>query len=222
MKFKAILPMVLVALACVFPHVSPASEDDEATKRAKLEEWVYQAAIAHAPPARLPQFPGYEETAEEVEARYRAIARDITAAVGPGNRGSAALLLAFALGESGLSRDADLGPCFQGIDAQGRNWRGRCDSGRAASIWQMHQVWDSKTETTLTVEDIFADRARTARIFWRLARSSFKRCADLAPEDQLSGVGLGVCTKGHAGVRERYRLWQKLRAWRGPASSSKT
>lgn len=216
MTSKAIILMALLGLACAFPHAAPASEEEQAAKVARLTEWVYLAAVAHANPARLPQFPGHEETEEQAKARYREIARDIVAATGPDRKSQAALLLAFALGESGLSRDADLGPCFQGKDAQGRNWRGRCDGGRAAGVWQMHQMYDLKTQTTFTVEEIFADRARAARVFRKLALSSLKRCSDLAPEDQLSGVGLGACTKGDARVHARYRLWQKIRAWRAP------
>lgn len=206
--------LLFLLMLVLIPGSSRASEDEAAKRRAQLEEWVFLAAVAHASPSKLPQFPGHEETEEQTRERYRAIARDIVAATGPDRRAQAALLLAFALGESGLSRDADLGPCFQGKDAQGRSWRGRCDSGRAAGIWQMHAVYDLKTQTTFTVDEIFADRARAATVFRKLALSSLKRCADLAPEDQLSGVGLGVCTKGDERVRARYRMWQKLRAWR--------
>lgn len=192
--------------------------ESDATARAALEEWVYQAALAHAKPKWQPQFPGYEETEAETQARYRLIARDIVAATGPKRKSAAALLLAFAIGESLLAKDADIGPCFRGKH-DGKDYKKRCDGGLAATVWQMHQVYDMQAMETLTVEQLFGDRQRTARIFLKLATSSLSRCAKqgFAPVDQLSGVGLGECKAGDARVHARYHLWQKLRSFKAPA-----
>lgn len=218
---KAALFLLALCLAFAAPLTAGApearaTETSDADGRLALEEWVFQAALAHANPKFLPQFPGHEETLEQVHARYRAIASDIVAVTG-NRKGSAALLLAFAIGESGLGHDADIGPCFQEIDPKtGRNWKGRCDGGRAAGIWQMHQVYDTKTGETITVEQLFADRQRAATIFHRLAAASIVRCQKqgFEPIDQLSAVGLGECKAGDPRVRARWHLWQKLRAFK--------
>jgi hypothetical protein len=184
--------------------------------------WILAAALHFAPPERHPRFDGYEETAEQAHARYEQIAVDIAAAV-EGRKDAkdmAALALAWAIGESALAPDADKGPCYR----KGR-WKLRCDGGLAAGPWQLHEYWDRQAKERVTVAAIFADRARSAKTVVRKLIGAWVQCAHLAPEDRLSGFGLGHCEAGNASVRARYRLWQRVRAWqppRPPAASSGT
>lgn len=193
-----------------------------------LTEWILLAALHFAPPSKHPDFPGHEETVEEATARYELIANDIAGAVAhwknrKGAKNAAALALAFAIGETGLTKDADVGPCFRGkyrptwanheID-----YKARCDSGKAATIWQFHAtIVDGER---LEVADLFADRARAAKLAIRFMYASLKNCAHLKPEDRLSGFGIGRCVEGNEQVRKRWRSYERIKDWK-PAASSK-
>jgi hypothetical protein len=179
----------------------------------QLTAWILAAALHFAPPEKHPKFPGHGETAEEARARYEQIAQDIGQAV-EGRKDAksmAALALAWAVGESALAHDADVGPCYR----QGA-WKLRCDGGLAAGPWQLHEYMDRKAGERVTVAMIFADRARSARMVVRLLGGAFNRCTDLAPQDRLSSFGLGHCEAGNASVRARYKLWQEVRSWEPP------
>lgn len=187
-----------------------------------LASWVLAAALTFAPPAQHPQYPGREESEAQAEERYESIARDIAtvAEAEPQTRGGfspdskAALLLALAIGESSLALDADIGPCWRG-SSRHSPLRARCDGGLAASIWQLHPVmWDGEM---LRQKDLFANRERAGTIVLRLAIGSFGMCKKLAPEDRLSGAGLGHCEAGNESVRARFKLFQKLRSWKPPS-----
>ncbi len=174
-----------------------------------LVAWVLAALLHFAPVEKLPRFAGYEETPEQARARFASIAADIVAAV-EANKGTlsdrteAALLAAVAIGESGLALDTDRGPCFR----KGA-YRTRCDSGLAATIWQLQAVrWEGQD---LRAKDLFADRPRAARIALRAALSSLHRCRHLPAEDRLAALG-GSC-KPSKSATARYRLWQRVRAW---------
>lgn len=186
-----------------------------------IAAWCLAAALFHAPPETRPQFPGHEESVAETRARYASICADIEAAATeeperPGflsHRDRAALLLALAIGESGLARDADLGPCYR----EGA-WRTRCDGGRAATVWQLQTVRDNDPDQTeLGPRQLFADRRRAARIALRLASGSLGMCRKLPAEDRLSAYGSGRCLtgeyRGAESVRARWRLFQRLRGW---------
>jgi hypothetical protein len=179
----------------------------------ELAAWLLAAALHFSPVERLPQFPGHEETAESSRERYGAIAADVASVVEEmkGTKQEAALLLAWALGESGLARDADVGPCFRGRH-KGANHRTRCDSGAAASMWQIHEHV-AKDGTPVTKEQLFADRKLAARTMLRALRASSKACRHLKPEDRFSQAGLGRCVEGNKSVRARFRLWARVAGW---------
>lgn len=162
-----------------------------------LYDIVLALLIQFAPVDRLPQFPGYEETPAEAQARYREIARDIVnAAEGPGpfsRAGNAFLLSAMAIGESGLALDVDRGPCYR----KG-SWVQRCDGGRAQSIWQ---VWHPERLT----------RAEAARLALKRLRASWYRCKALPPKYRLSAYGAGRCMELE-GAAARWRLYLSIRA----------
>lgn len=169
-----------------------------------LQAWVFAAAMRFANPDHHPQYPGHEETHDEAVTRYESIAADIATVAK--NRSHAALLLALAIGESSLSSDADLGPCYRGA-TRSSPLRKRCDGGNAASIFQLHAFGGH------SLADFFDDRKLAARVVLKLAVGSFKQCASLLPEDRLSGMGLGHCEAGNKSVEERYRLFKKLESW---------
>lgn len=175
-----------------------------------LKDWLLLAAMHFSPPERLPQFEGHEETYEQTVERYGGFVDDIDAAVTdrPNPRSSAALALAWAIGEGGMSHDAMVGPCYRS-GAYAR----RCDSGRAAGPFQMWAFTDRVSGERFEVPDIFARRADVTRIAVRQLAAAWTTCRHLAPEDRLSGFGLGHCEAGNEQVRKRYRLWQTIRAW---------
>ena len=131
--------------------------------------WILALLTYAAPPDRLSDaMPGWEESPEARRARYEAIAADIAATVyapdapalyggARGRAHTAALLVAVAVLESGLAADVDRGPCYRGRDGRGP----RCDSGRAYSLWQVHDA------------SVAGDRRKAAARALRIMRSSF-------------------------------------------------
>lgn len=175
-----------------------------------LEAWIFFAAITHAPPQHVPQFPGFEESIYDTVERYETIAHDIAEAVKDRKdaKSAAALLLAWAIGETHLARDADLGPCYR----EGA-YRTRCDGGRAATLWQLHDHHDRKTGEFIDTEPLFDDRPRAVRIALAGLYQAWTSCRHLKPEDRFSGFGIGSCIEGNVQVRKRYALWQTIRGW---------
>ncbi|NUO50679.1 MAG: hypothetical protein HOV80_17640 [Polyangiaceae bacterium] len=179
----------------------------------ELYTWVLAALLQFAPPDRLPQYPGYEETLEQTQERYADIAGVISSVAlaeeeapdGMTDREEAALLVAIAVGETHLALDADRGPCFR----DGR-FHERCDRGRAASIWQVH-AWKRNGEW-VPLSELFENRELAAERAFYVARSSLGMCKHLPPEDRLSGLS-GRCIRGLASAQAHYRRWMKLRAW---------
>jgi hypothetical protein len=176
-----------------------------------LAEWVFSAALTFAPIETRPQFKGYEETREEAFERYISIANDIAYAAEETSKteGSAkqraALLLAVAVGESGLSADVDQGPCYR----QG-NWKARCDGGTSFTIWQMkHAIIDGEVVRGKALEG-HDSRRRAARGALRSLLGSLSMCKKLPEEDRLSGYGAGRCLEGNKSVRARWALYQRV------------
>lgn len=167
--------------------------------------WALLALLAHDP--KQPALPGHEETPAEAFARRVGIAHAIVVAAEEdqgwmSDRAEAALLVSIALGEGGLARDVDVGPCYRGP-----GHRTRCDSGASASTFQ---VWASAWGHT--PEQIFADRVLAARLALRAARGSLGMCRSLPAEDRLSGLA-GRCILGLEAARGHYRRWMWLMAW---------
>lgn len=187
-----------------------------------LAQAVMLAALAFAPPETRPQYEGHRETREETVERYWSIAQDIAAAAeevpatpgGLTDQQEAALLLALAIGESGLSRDVDVGPCYR----KGRLWR-RCDSGTSYTIWQLKPgIVDGKVRAG---KELQADRRLAARLALRRARGSLGQCRALEAHDRLAAYGAGRCIAGIESVRERYRLFQRVRDYMRPLPAAK-
>lgn len=180
-----------------------------------LSAWILAAALHFAPPDKLPESLRQGETDEQARVRYAQIAEDIADAVKDSKsaKTEAALLLAWAVGETHLAHDADVGPCHR----QGK-WKLRCDSGQAAGLWQLHEHYDFKAKEKVTTAAIFADRPRFARFALRGLLGSWQRCHDLPAEDRFSGFALGQgCVRGHKGVRARYKAWREIQSWSPPA-----
>lgn len=185
-----------------------------------LAEWVLAALLAVHPIDRVPQIGGVESE-EQTRARYREIAATIAEVAqedpaipgGLSDRDEAALLLAIAIGETGLARDADVGPCFRGVEG-GASYASRCDRGRAASVWQVHG-WRRPDGSVVTTAELFADRKLAARRDLVVARGSLWLCRKLglSAEDGLSALS-GRCQIGLRSARSRWRLWNRIRVWR--------
>ena len=180
--------------------------------------WVLSLLILSVPPARLSAQPGWEETIAAREARYLAIATDVAAVVyapdarvlyaGPRGRArTAALLVAVAVLESGLAADVDIGPCYRG-----RNGRSpRCDSGRAASCWQVHD------------KSVEGNRPAAIREALRRLRGSFGMAAARGRERGWTAAQVeehrmdiyasgGSLAVGHKAGLMRLKLGEKLAA----------
>lgn len=176
-----------------------------------LAEWVLSAALTFAPIETRPQFKGYEETREEAFDRYISIANDIAeAAEGDaktpaGAKQRAALLLAVAVGESGLALDVDQGPCYR----QG-GFKTRCDGGTSFTLWQMkHAHVDGEFVKGKALEGL-GNRKKAARGALRAILGSLGMCKKLPAEDRLSGYGVGRCLEGNKSVRARWSLYQRV------------
>lgn len=182
-----------------------------------LVEWILSAALTFAPIATRPQFKGYEETQEETLARYRSIAEDIAAAASEGDgkgrssKERAALLLAVAIGESGLSADVDKSPCYR----EG-GWKTRCDSGSSYTIWQLkHTLLDGKLVPGRDLQG-HAKRRDAARGALRMIEGSLGMCSKLPVEDRLSMYGVGRCAAGVKSIRARHALYVKIASHSAP------
>lgn len=180
-----------------------------------LADWVLLAALHFAPLETRPQFEGFEETREEGFSRYLDISRDIAAAAEeqPGTdeqkRRRAALLLAVAVGESGLSRDVDEGPCFR----RG-GWRTRCDSGTSHTLWQMKAaILDGRPVLAKELRG-FDRRKDAARAALRALQGSLGQCRKLDAADRLSAYGAGACKVGLQSVRARWALFERVAGWK--------
>jgi hypothetical protein len=177
-----------------------------------LAEWTLAALLQFAPPSRHERAPWADASADAALERYRGVAAAIVEQCESRRepRPCAALLVALAVGESGLARDADVGPCYR----RG-GYRTRCDSGRAASVWQV-QAHGRDDDGPITVARLFASRSLAAGIALRVAWGSLSRCRDLPEEDRLAALG-GVGPDGRCrpsrSARARWRLWQTVRAW---------
>lgn len=178
-----------------------------------LAQSIMLAALAFAPPETRPNYPGYSETRAETVDRYWSISQDIAAAAtaepakpgGLTDEQEAALLLALAIGESGLALDVDRGPCYR----RGGLWA-RCDSGTSFSIWQIKPIYFDRTRVDGPM--LQSDRNLAARVALWLARSSLGACRKLDPHDRLSAYGAGHCKAGLENIRERFRLYQRVLA----------
>ena len=173
-----------------------------------MKEWILAALMHFAPPSNHARAPWADASPEAARARYEAIADTIAAECADVKqpRACASLLAAIAIGESGLARDADEGPCYR----KG-GYRRRCDSGAAASVWQVHaHGFDPKGED-ITIARLFADRRLAAWLVHRIARGSLSRCAHLPEEDRLAGLG-GSCTPSKS-ARDRWHLWKQIAGW---------
>ena len=173
-------------------------------------EWLLALALQFAPPSQALQFPGYVETADAARSRYTAIAEDIAAVVqaheplpGLTRVESAAFVLAMAIGESALAIDADKGPCFRGRHL-GRNYAGRCDSGRAVGVLQV-QLASGRAEH-------FADRRKHLAVGLAALRGSLLTCWRLPVDERLAAYGSGSCDNegGKAGSRKRWALFGQV------------
>jgi hypothetical protein len=169
-----------------------------------LALWTLLALLRFAPLEQQARGPWADPSPASAAERYLGIAQAVEAECRDARapRDCAALLVALAVGESGLARDADVGPCHRV-----GGYKTRCDSGAAASVWQV-QRWTAE----VTVEDLFADRRLAARQALRVARASLRACRDLPAEDRLSALS-GSCKAGPGPWRARWALYQTARTW---------
>lgn len=153
-----------------------------------MQSWIYVLLISHISLAAADraEYPEAQESQDQRRARYESIAEDI-AAVAP-DRGSASLLVAIAVHESGLARDVDLGPC-----APARVKKGGCDGGHAMTLFQVHgfSSWPTRREAALRA--------------LKMARSSQKLCAHLPSAERLA-----VYTRGRCSSAEGRRLSREI------------
>jgi hypothetical protein len=173
--------------------------------------WILALIVHLAPPAKLaelPQFPGWEESAEEKLLRSASIAEDIEAVVlerAPSRPEKAAVLLvALAYMEGGFAKDVDVGPCYRPLPSSPR-----CDGGRAVSLWQL-RVGGGETEEGWSSSDLQADRRKAAAVALRLAKRSIRQCIAYGPDAGLRAYASGSCERGQAESAARLDLARRL------------
>lgn len=185
--------------------------------------WILSLIVSFAPPAKVasgPQFEGWEETADEKLVRYEAIATDLYETVfeNPDNASlfsggfkgklrTTTLLLATAAHESAFSRDVDQGPCFRK-----NGYKGRCDSGKAYCMMQVHVGPDGKTPEGWTGEELFADRKKCFTTALNGMRRSIRACRKVhkTPNLWLSAYASGDCERGGKGAEELWRMYESF------------
>ncbi len=165
-----------------------------------LTSIILAALLSLAPHARQRPPAGWEESPEAYEARMAWIAEDIAAAA-EGSRERAAKLLGVAWHESGFAPDVDAGLCANEA-------RGRCDGGRAASLWQLQD------RDPVRMMRYRLDRRAAAREALRRIERSERLCGKNGPQEALAIYAGGVCDL--LTVRAAARsLWASVeRAWR--------
>lgn len=150
-----------------------------------LLTYALAALLALAPPARA-RAPEPEDVAR---ARYADIAADIAAV--STTRLDVAALVGVAVHESALAPDVDRGEC------QGTR-RGRCDGGRAVSLWQLQDGDPERREAFRT------HRREAAAEALRRIRSSWSMCRALDAPLRLSAYASGACrTDGRPAAASR-------------------
>ncbi len=138
---------------------------------------------SHRPP------PGWQETLDAREARMRSIADDIAAV--SQTRTDVAVLVAVAAHESAMAADVDAGACYRSpLPA----WVGRCDGGRA---WTIFQMQSGRREEIATWK---GSRREAAREALRRIRMSIGACRHLPREERLAMYASGGCS-GEAGKK---------------------
>lgn len=175
--------------------------------------WILGLMLQAAPPPRLaagPQWPGWEETAEQKEARYESFASDLVEAVYDpalkplfgGKRGralTAAMVLGVAFHESGFAADVDLGPCYRGKNGTDK----RCDGGMSACPMQIKIGAGTTTRGAhgidgLTQADLFRDRKLCFRVGIHQLRRSLLQCTKRGESERLNAYASGRCDFGAA------------------------
>lgn len=156
------------------------------------------AMLALAPTETHRPPPGWQEAPEAIRARYEAIAADVGAVAQ--SREDVALLVGVAWHESGFAADVDAGRCYQ----IGK-WRGRCDGGRAVSLWQLQSGAAESRERWRT------DRRAAATRALAVLRWSLRTCGG-----RLTAYASGSCSKGHQGAAELAHYVARVAARLGP------
>lgn len=176
--------------------------------------WLVSLMTFAAPPERMaaaPQLPGWEETAEQKQERYEAIASDLYQVVydpavqplfrGPKGRAqTAVLVLGVAHHESGFAKDVDIGPCYR----KGSHSM-RCDGGQSACVMQM-RIGAGTTREGWTQEDLFADRKKCFTAGINHMRRSFRACSFAPQELWLTAYAGGTCSN-RVGMRRSRELF---------------
>lgn len=164
---------------------------------------IFAVLLALAPFARMRAAPGWEETPAAYSARLGSIADDIAAVAR--HRTEAAMLIGIAWHESGFHADVDAGDCYHAATT------GRCDGGRAVSIYQMQDADPARRELLRT------NRREAAREALRRGNASRRACAGNVAEERLAIYAGGVChrlsaraaARGlDAAVRKALALWR--------------
>jgi hypothetical protein len=156
---------------------------------------ILAALLTLAPHDRQRPPAGWEESHPAYLARLASIAADIDAAA-EHDREHAIKLIGVAWHESGFAADVDAGRCAH-------EDRGRCDGGRAASLWQLQDRDRERLQVFRT------DRREAAREALRRIERSERACAANAPGERLAAYAGGVCDLLSAKAAAR-SLWASV------------
>jgi len=160
-----------------------------------LSAAILAALLALAPHDRQRPPPGWQETRDAYEARLGSIAGDIAAAA-EGSRERAVKLIGVAWHESGFAADVDAGRCAN-------ESAGRCDGGRAVSLWQLQDRDRERREVYR------GNRREAAREALRRIERSERACAANGPMEALAIYAGGTCSLLSAKAAAR-GLWASV------------
>ncbi len=185
------------------------------TPAAVFQAWVLALLLLLSPPAKRTAWQQHAaaaqrkipteqlETTAEGEARYAAIAADLTAVVYDpetkplfaGKRGrerTAAIVLAVAHMESGFRVDVDLGAGKLGRGDHGRSWcLMQIQAGVTGTVPS-----GNETTATYTGKDLVTDRKKCFRAGIEMLRLSLGACPGQAMKHRLSTYASGKCELG--------------------------
>lgn len=173
------------------------SASAQAEAPVSLHDRILATMLRLSPPEKHKPPPGWEETNEQAMARYDSIATDIASVAR--SRMEAAALVGVAWHESGFAHDVDAGACYQA-----GAFKGRCDGGRATSIFQLQGGESQKYK-----ED---RRAATKEALHRMLQSR-KACSMNSEPERLAAYAGGNCDllSSKAASRGLYAAIQRAR-----------
>lgn len=200
--------------------------------------WIVAIMVTVSPFNRTTFIPEAQETLEQKQARYDAIAKDLIEVVFSetekpmfgGKRGrinTMILMLAVSSMESGFRRDVDFGLGKAGKGDQGKSWclmQVNIGVAQANGKTKTRIVVDEEGRHSFTTdpnagwggEDLVTDRKACFRAGLAILRASFRSCSASPMKDRLAVYASGNCAKGLKESRTRMGVFSRWSSAKKP------